>query len=286
MLRVHSKMLKGNLWEGNSALHLWQCGEEKCARNHSYGPAVRNHFLIHCVLEGYGIFEAGGVRYRLGPGQAFLIRPQEMVYYEADSVNPWHYCWVGFQGTEAERTLELMGVGESPILKFQGDEEVRKCILRMQENFEGGGSRFEALSALYHFLSLLENRAGGADRREEIAQTAAGYILENYSYPITMEQVASYVGVHRSQLFRKFKEGYGMAPQQYLIEVRLMKAQELLKKGLSVTETAYSVGFGDVTNFSRQFRQRLGMAPLFWQKEWNDQNGDEKSEKGPAREKF
>lgn len=266
-MRMHRKMLESNLWEGSSTLRVWQCGEEKCMRKHSHGPAVRNHFLIHCILEGYGIFESGGKRYHLGPGQAFLIRPQEITYYEADAERPWHYCWVGFQGTEAEHTLELLGVGESPILTFRGENEVRKCILQMQENFEIGGSRFEALSALYHFLFLLESRAGKSDNRDIIAQTAASYILENYSYPITIEQVAAYVGVHRSQLFREFREWSGMAPQQYLMEVRLLKAQELLKCGLSVTETAYSVGFNDATNFSRQFRQRFGIAPSFWKRE-------------------
>ncbi|MBQ4564188.1 MAG: AraC family transcriptional regulator [Lachnospiraceae bacterium] len=266
MLRMHSRMLKTPLWEENTSLRLWQFGEEKCVKGHSHGPAMRNHYLIHCVLEGYGVFESGGKRYRLGPGDAFLIRPQEIIYYEADKERPWHYCWVGFQGVEAEQVVKMLGVGDDPILTFHGEEEVRKCILRMKENFDVSGSRFALLSALYRFLSLLENRPIKNERRYTIAQMAANYILENYSYAITVEKVASYVGVHRSQLFREFKELFGMSPQQYLMEVRLLKAQELLQMGLTVTETAYSVGFSDATNFSRQFRQHMGIAPAFWRK--------------------
>ncbi len=71
-------------------------GTEKCAAGHTYGPAVREYYLIHYVTSGKGTFQADGKEYRLTSGDMFLIRPQQVTTYLADQKEPWSYIWVGF----------------------------------------------------------------------------------------------------------------------------------------------------------------------------------------------
>ena len=67
-------------------------------------------------------------------------------------------------------------------------------------------------------------------------------------------------------LFRSchiFKESAGVAPQQYINEIRLNKAMKLLKQDtLTATEVAEAVGFLDYNNFGRMFRKYFGCTPL------------------------
>ena len=82
----------------NTSLEIYFCGREQCAAGHSFGPAVRPHYLIHFILSGKGRYHVNGDAYHLQAGDAFLIYPGETTVYEADEKNPWEYAWIGFGG--------------------------------------------------------------------------------------------------------------------------------------------------------------------------------------------
>jgi AraC family transcriptional regulator of arabinose operon len=58
---------------------LKYCGIERCLPGHGYGPAKRDCFLIHFILDGHGIYEYQGEKIHLEKGQSFLIYPEEDV---------------------------------------------------------------------------------------------------------------------------------------------------------------------------------------------------------------
>ena len=76
---------------------IYTCGYETCAPSHSYGPVVRSGYLIHYILGGKGIYKTDGHIYQLSEGDAFLIRPNTLIYYEADKYHPWTNNWIGYK---------------------------------------------------------------------------------------------------------------------------------------------------------------------------------------------
>jgi AraC-like DNA-binding protein len=98
-------------------------------------------------------------------------------------------------------------------------------------------------------------------------EQAKDYISTNYSYPITVEDVASYVGISRSYLFRSFQAIQNQSPKEYLIEYRLKRARHLLREtSLSIASIAYSVGFENNLYFSKAFKSKMKMTPSEYRK--------------------
>ena len=64
--------------------HLCFCGFAECEPLHSYGPAARPNYILHYVMKGKGIYQVGETKYQLKEGQAFLIEPESLTFYQAD----------------------------------------------------------------------------------------------------------------------------------------------------------------------------------------------------------
>ena len=73
--------------------------------------------------------------------------------------------------------------------------------------------------------------------------------------------------VSKYHMLRLFKRHYGITPRQYLIDKRIAKSKEQLKKGMSVTESCFAVGFESIGSFSTLFKAKTGKSPRKYQKE-------------------
>lgn len=93
------------------------------------------------------------------------------------------------------------------------------------------------------------------------------YIRENYMRPISVNDIASAVGVSRSWLYRCFMEYAEQSPAMYLRDIRLQRAKSLLRRTeLPVQQIAQAVGYEDPLYFSRVFSDYIGCAPSFYRK--------------------
>ena len=79
--------MSGHTPHPQSPLTIYFCDSENCQPRHFYGPAVRPHYLLHVILRGRGIYQHRGITYTLSQGDAFLITPIEITYYQADETD-------------------------------------------------------------------------------------------------------------------------------------------------------------------------------------------------------
>jgi AraC family transcriptional regulator of arabinose operon len=85
---------------------------------------------------------------------------------------------------------------------------------------------------------------------------------ELYRDPPSIEQLADEVGLSVSRLAHLFREEVGKSIQAYILDRRLqMAAMLLMQTHERISQIAYSVGFGDVSNFNHAFKRRFSMSP-------------------------
>lgn len=104
-------------------------------------------------------------------------------------------------------------------------------------------------------------RVSARDRRRAVE--AALWIEANSHRDIELEDVAGEAGVSPFHFLRAFSAVLGVTPHQYLVRSRLRRAARLLvDDDKSITDVAYDVGFGDLSNFVRTFHRAAGVSPL------------------------
>jgi len=103
------------------------------------------------------------------------------------------------------------------------------------------------------------------DRRRAVE--AALWMAERSHEAIDLERVAGEAGVSPFHFLRVFADVLGVTPHQYLVRSRLRQAARLLADDArGVTDVAFDVGFGDISNFVRTFRRAAGVSPRDFRK--------------------
>ena len=118
------------------------------------------------------------------------------------------------------------------------------------------------LAQLWELFSFLmeESRT-----KENPVDRVLNLIHSQYMTSLTVQQMADSVHLERTYFSKIFSQKLGISPQQYLIEYRMNQAKTFLRLGYSVTTTATSVGYSDIYNFSKIFKQRFREAPSHYQ---------------------
>ena len=253
----------------NVSLAIFSSGLQSCTPKHSWGPGVRDHYLLHFVISGKGQYTCNGKTYNVKAGEMFLIKPSQVVHYVADSNEPWEYYWVGFNGTYAQKAVANLPFKDTmPVYAPKDFEDCKEYLYQIYANSGNSMSNSTAmLGYLYLFIAKLIEESSLISSVAAVTQSnyvveAIKFIQFNYSTDISVDDIANAVGISRSHLYRVFIANLNQSPIDYLTEYRINEACELLKNSnLSISQIAVSVGFFDQFYFSRVFKKIKKIPP-------------------------
>ena len=253
------------------ALTIYYGGLEICTSFHSFGPAIRPHYLLHYILNGKGNYYVNNKCYTLKKGEGFLICPRESTYYKADKEEPWEYCWISFDGHEASTILKRCGLSkDSLIFKDNSNGIFKENLLSLIHNYDSKNvNEFALLGQLYLCFSSIYGQINSKEKItcESYLDKALDYIYNNFSYDIKISDIAKHVGIDRTYLYKLFIQDHKISPQQYLISFRLDTAVNLLETTkMNITEISYSCGFKDTPTFYKHFKKQFKITPVQYRK--------------------
>ena len=268
MANIYKQSFKQN-YTDNVELSIFNCGSQLCEPGYTWGPGVRDHYLIHYVVAGRGTYCVNDTVYTLRAGDVFLAKPSQLITYTADQEDPWEYYWVGSNGACANKlVLQMPFRDDMPVHSCRNPEAIKKAIYNIFLS-RGPEQKNEVMMVGHLYLFIAELMQEALELAPHPANSSSQYVLSaikfiqfNYFHDISIDDIAKSVGVSRSHLYRVFMSNVGQSPIDYLTNYRISEACYLLKNSnLSIAEIAVSVGFFDQFYFSRVFKKNKGVPP-------------------------
>ncbi len=231
---------------------------------------VLDEFQMIYITKGSGIFESSSVKHiTIGEGTIFFLFPGEWHRFRPEQSTGWDSYWVGFKGKFAENLIlnGYLSVGK-PVVKVGYNEEIVSLYQRILEagNEERAGYQQYISGIVIHLLGYIYYRAKDNHYEDKaIVQKmdkARVLIREQINADISPEAIAKELIMTYSWFRRLFKQYTGLAPAQYIAQLRLQRAKELLSTtSKSVKEIAVEMNYESVDYFSTQFRRQTKMTP-------------------------
>ena len=254
-----------------SDFYFFNVGYEMCQSGHRFGPSLRDNYIVHFVISGKGRYTVNDITHHLGVGDFFLIRPNELVDYEADVQDPWEYYWIGFSGTKVKEILHTNGIGAKDYIGQVGAQKElqEKFAHFMEADFFDDAKKLANQALFYDIFSFFkihnENMEMGVriSRTKKYSEAFLLYVGNNYyREDLTIEEIAKSMYLHPAYFSQVIKEELGLTALKYLNLYRMNKASQLLKTTeLSVEQIASAVGYQNRHSFTRAFKNRFQSSP-------------------------
>ncbi len=284
MKEVHVKYLNANDQDMSWGLVITTAGYQDIpphsdypSTNHPmrYGFSAKkgrvlNEYQLVYITRGGGKFTSTSQKpVEINKGDMFLLFPGEWHNYKPDWETGWHESWIGFIGKDIDdkvangffsknRPVFHIGVLNDVFGLYQ---QAVRCAVSQESGYQ------QVLSGIANLLmgyAYSKNRESSfRDKKEADMVNQAKVLMQQvFETDITGDQIARKLGVSYSKFRRTFRDYTGFAPNQYVIEIRIAKAKELLTNtSMSCQQIGFAVGFETPSYFHVAFKKKTGMSP-------------------------
>ena len=233
---------------------------------HSINPTGRVDYYLMLIISGALEFTSEFGKIKAGAGTLILHPPKVAYEYQNIEEGETNYLWVHFTGSQVEKRLDKYGIKYFPQVN---DLTVDNGIISAFKNIFAAFAihdefRESELSALLDKLlvSIARGIHEGKNKTGRPMLRAIEYINSSYDEKIKIPDLASLENLSVSRFNTLFKITVGKSPTEYITELRINAACELLSNTkLTVAEIGRMVGYEDSHFFSRIFKSHKGESP-------------------------
>ncbi len=228
---------------------------------------------VYCFFGGKGRFIVEGNSYPLHSGDILIMRPGEAHYIDIDLSVPYTRLAVHFYADlfdkfdSSRQLLRPFFQRERGRLNFYDFSDFGNDSYKQFINNICNPAENRRLNTITNLLMLLYETASAFDRKDRtesenpLIQKILGYINNNLSCSISLEDICSKFYISKAQLCRLFRASTGSTVWEYVTAKRLLMAQGLIRAGKKPTKIYQDCGFSDYTVFFRAYKKRYGKSP-------------------------
>ena len=219
----------------------------------------RKSYGICFARSGKMIYYHNGKEY-ISDRNHVLLLPKGATYTQS-CVKEGEFPLIQSQALDGTAPNEFISIEISDVENYLGEyRKLEKLWLIKPKN-----GHLSALRTIYEiFNRLYKNElAAEQDKTYDIIYPAVKFLEDNFTDPnLSNQMLAEKAAVSEVYFRRVFKTQYGTSPKQYIQNLRIRNAENLLRNEyLSVTSIAEMTGFSSVYHFSRSFKKATGYTP-------------------------
>ena len=198
-------------------------------------------------------------------GKTYVSNVNNMVILPKGCSYDWvctksgHYTIIEFESDCVyDNIIHFPAANGEKLLKYFKNLEYKRTLKKPMFEIE---SIRDAYSIILK-LAEAEHKTYVPTEKAEKLRPAIEYIAQNYNKEIKNDDLASLTGLSTVYFRKLFTEVFHISPIAYVHELRIKKAKEMLKSDYgSITDIAYSLGYLNIYDFSRDFKKHMGVSP-------------------------
>jgi len=233
-------------------------------------------YLIIYTISGEGRLDYEGSRFSLTSGDAIFINCNISHHYETASKETWEFLWVHFNGIQALGYYQEFIKKGFHIMKVQDTFSIENTMWHLLSLYQKTDAATELItnslitSLLTGFLLDTYTLSSESFQTPDFIKEARKYIDKHFREELSLDLLANTLGISKFHLSREFKKHMGIPLNEYIINNRISHAKTLLRfSSLSVQEIVYTCGMNNVSYFIRTFKEREGLTPHVYRRQWN-----------------
>jgi AraC-like DNA-binding protein len=230
---------------------------------------VLEEYQLNYISEGKGVMECDQGKFQVKPGSIMIIRPGIWHRYRPEKKIGWQENYIGFDGEMARHLLDqsVFSSGQAVIHCGYREEfidtyfKIYDLVLEEAPGFQQITSGL-VIKLLGNIVAYKKQLDFSGKHIEQIIQKVRFYIHEHIEHEIDLQNMAEDHQIGYSYFRKMFKKYTGVSPHQYHLELKVMRARELiLTTEKSIKEIGYELGFKSIYYFSRFFKNKVGVNP-------------------------
>lgn len=211
--------------------------------------------------EGETVYTANGKTY-LSDANHIILLPRGSSY-EWVCTKSGKYASIEFEcNLETDEIFSIPTKNATKVLSLMKEMEYKQAI----KSFMYKQEIIKSVYALILSITTDAKQTYTPSEKLHKLTPAIDYMATHYNKRVKNEEFAKLTGLSTAYFRRLFTEVMGTSPIHYMIELRMKKAQEMLKSDYgSINNIAFSLGYASIYDFSRDFKKYTGFSPSKYQ---------------------
>lgn len=210
-------------------------------------PHTHKELTLGCIKSGESTLNISGEQYSVHAEDIIIIPKSTVHLCSPVDIDNFSYVILHISNTWIEEELS--------------DLNINTGVIKPRQNLFNRVIDQADSDSIYELFSLIPEMESIKVLKEHKLSQIKEYIDTEFTEDLSLDKLSMQFSINKFSLIRSFKKEYYLSPHQYIMDLRVNRAKELIRTGEDLTSITHSCGFYDQSHFIKTFKIYTGLTP-------------------------